>query len=324
VTAAVTVDVAGAAMGGAARYVAELRHYLSRTGRGDVLLIGTSQHVSPQWLLRRELRRPASARRIALNNVGFVTPGGERWTLLANALHFPTEAEAASLDPSLRRTARRQAAIVRRAALRSDVLVAPCTAMAERVLHALPSLRSRVAVRPHPISAGSVPAAPAGHRDPLILCPVLFAPYKRMNERLGELVAALRDHGDQSVRVGVTADHAELSPEIALDPHIEVLGRIGHQDLRDVWARSRAVYFPTALESFGYPLAEARASGRCVIARDTPQNREIAGPALCEFTHGDHESLVRAVKTALTAHVAPDPSPFDPDAYFGWMLGCGS
>ena len=62
-------------------------------------LIGTNQRVSPQWLVRRELYRPASTRRIALNNVGFVTSSGERWTLLGNALHFLTEAEAAKLDP---------------------------------------------------------------------------------------------------------------------------------------------------------------------------------------------------------------------------------
>jgi hypothetical protein len=314
----VTVDVAGAAMGGAARYLAELRRYLSRTGRGDVRLIGTNQRVSPQWLLRRELYRSASTRRVALNNVGFVTSSGERWTLLGNALHFLTEAETANLDPSLSWAVRRQAAIVRIAALRSDVLVAPCTAMADRVMHAMPSVRSRVVVRPHPISAESVPAR---RRDPLILCPVLFAPYKGMNERLGELTAALADHGDPWIRVAVTADHADLSPAIASDPRIETRGRLDHQALREEWARSRAIYFPTALESFGYPLAEARVSGRCVIALDTPQNREIAGPALCGFTQGDHDSLVRAVKTALTAHVAPDPSPFDPDAYFNWMLG---
>ena len=45
---------------------------------------------------------------------------------------------------------------------------------------------------------------------------------------------------------------------------------------QDLWSRCRAVYFPTGLESFGCPLAEARVNGVPVIARDTPQNREIA------------------------------------------------
>ena len=39
---------------------------------------------------------------MALNNVGFVAPGGQRWTLLRNALHFLTEGEQARLDPALR------------------------------------------------------------------------------------------------------------------------------------------------------------------------------------------------------------------------------
>ena len=105
------------------------------------------------------------------------------------------------------------------------------------------------------------------------------------------------------------------------DPRIEFLGRIDQRELRLAWARSRAIYFPTGLESFGYPLAEARACGMPVIARDTAQNREIAGPALCGFTLGDPISLGRAVASAMKAEVQPDPEPFDPDSYFDWLLG---
>jgi hypothetical protein len=36
---------------------------------------------------------------------------------------------------------------------------------------------------------------------------------------------------------------------------------------------------------------------------------------------GDTDSLRGAVEAALTARVTPDPAPFDPDAYFDWMLG---
>ena len=98
-TAAVTVDAAGAQMGGAARFLVELRGYLERTGREDVEIIGSRRRVRPGWLLRRELSSQARSRRVALNNVGFVTPGGPRWTLLRNPLHFLTEGEQARLDP---------------------------------------------------------------------------------------------------------------------------------------------------------------------------------------------------------------------------------
>jgi glycosyltransferase involved in cell wall biosynthesis len=111
-------------------------------------------------------------------------------------------------------------------------------------------------------------------------------------------------------------------PEIlAGNPRIQLVGRLGHAELRVLSARSSAIYYPTAIESFGYPLAEARVSGQPVIALDTAQNREIAGPALCGFLPDDVSSLRRAALQALTKDVVPDPAPFDPDAYFHWLLG---
>ena len=305
-------------MGGAARYAAELQSYLARTGRADVHVIGAGRGVSPGWLVRREIPAAAAARRVAVNNVSFVAPGGSRWALLRNALHFLTDVEATALDPALRASVRRDAAVVRLAARRADVLVVPCTAMADRVKRALPAARDRIVVRAHPVSADSIPVRP---RDPAILCPVLFAPYKRMDERLGELLAALNDCADQSVRVRVTASRKDVPERLAGDSRIEFLGRIGYHVLREAWARSRVIYFPTGLESFGYPLAEARVSGHPVIAQDSAQNREIAGNALCGFSPTDPDSLRQALMAALASDVSPDPAPFDPESYFDWLLG---
>jgi glycosyltransferase involved in cell wall biosynthesis len=317
-TAAVTVDAAGALMGGAARYLDELRGYLKRTGREDVEIIGSRRQVRPGWLVYRELSGRARSRRVALNNVGFVTPGGQRWTLLRNALHFLTEDEQVRLDPAQWASVRRDAMVVHLAARRSDVIVAPSTAMKERITTVRPDLSSRVVVRPHPVSA--VPfSRPPG--NPIILCPVLFSPYKKMEQRLTELLTAVGDRQDLSVRVQVTADMAEVPAVIASHPQVEIVGRLPGSELGEMRTRSHAIYFPTGLESFGYPLAEARVSGQPVIARDTAQNREIAGPALCGYTPGDPDSLRRAVQVALKADIAPDPGPFDPDRYFEWLLG---
>ena len=107
-TAAVVVDAAGAQMGGAARYLHELHGYLSRTGRSDVEVIGSQRRVTPGWLVRRELAGGSRDRRVALNNVGFVAPGGQRWTLLRNALALPhrgRESRAASRRPCPPRSA---------------------------------------------------------------------------------------------------------------------------------------------------------------------------------------------------------------------------
>jgi glycosyltransferase involved in cell wall biosynthesis len=317
-TATVTVDVAGGPMGGAARYRAELYRYLTRSKRQDVRVIGDKRRIAPGWLLHREIAKPTRGRRVAVNNVSFVAPGSERWTLLASPLDFLTEDEWSNLHPSLRAGTRRRAPVVHLAARRSDVIVAPCTAMAERITRVLPSLQDRVVVRLHPVAADSISIMP---RDPVILCPVLFSPYKHMVARITEWVTAINEHIDPSIRLLVTADRSEVPPSVALHSRVELVGRLPLSDLRELWARSRAIYFPTAIESFGFPLAEARVHGLPVIARDTAQNREIARQALCGFTVGDQDSLRYATELALTINVAPDPAPFDPDAYFDWMLG---
>jgi hypothetical protein len=305
-------------MGGAARFRQELYWYLERSGRLDVKVIGARRRVDPAWLLRREVARQTLARRVALNNVSFVAPGGERWTLLGNALHFLTDIEASGLDSSLRATVMCQATVVRLAARRSDVLIAPCAAMAERVAEILPSVSSRLVVRMHPVSARMFPSP---EPDPAILCPVLFASYKHMVALIREWLCAVEGHIDPSVRLLVTASPDEVPASLARNERIELVGQLGHSELRRLWARSRAIYFPTGLESFGFPLAEARVNGRPVIARDTEQNREIAGGALYGFIIGNVDSLRHATERALAAEVTPDPEPFDPDAYFDWMLG---
>jgi glycosyltransferase involved in cell wall biosynthesis len=314
----VIVDVAGGPMGGAARYRDELYRYLSRTGRDDVRVIGARRYINPRWLVRRELTTAARGRRVALGNVSFLCPGSERWTLLGNALHFLTHSEESRLDPSIATINHRKAAVVRMAARRSDVLVVPCSVMAERVIRVLPGVRNRVVVRMHPVSAELTPSLP---RDNSILCPTFFRPYRQMVERLSELVTAIEGHIDPSIRVRVTADASEMPASLAANPRIELVGQLDLRDLQPLWVRSRAIYFPPGLESFGYPLAEARVIGRPVIARDTSQNHEIAGSALCPFTLGDADSLRHATELALATDIEPEPQPFDPDSYFDWILG---
>jgi hypothetical protein len=317
-TMTVTVDVAGGQMGGAARLRDELDGYLRRTAPDHVKLIGLRHRLGPAWLVRREAAAARTSRRVALNNVGFLTPGGERRTLLTNALHFLTPGETAALDRGLRALVARQRPIVHSAARRSDVLIAPCTAMAERVATALPDTAGRLTVRMHPVSADQDAPRPGGS---LILCPVLFAPYKQMADRLAEWLDAVDATLDEAVQMIVTAGPGDVPPRLARSARFHFAGRLSQDAVRRLRSRSRAVYFPTALESFGCALAEARVGGQPVIARDTPQNREIAGAALCGYAPGDPGSLRQATETALTTMPAPDPGPFHPDAYFDWLLG---
>jgi hypothetical protein len=318
VTATVFVDAAGGTVGGAGRFRVELYQYLARTGREDVRLIGAFRRIDAAWLLRREFNIPTRSRRVALNNLSFLTPGGERWTRLGNPLDFLTDDEWSKLHPSLQKESRVRTPMVRMAARHSDVIVTPSAAMGERVAHVMPSLRKRITPRLNPVSPDSVPKMA---RENVILCPVIFSPYKHMVERLTEWVTAVHGCIDPSVHMLVTADKTELPDNLSCHPRIELVGRLSHAELRNLWARSRAIYFPTGIESFGFPLAEARVNGQPVIARNTAQNQEIAGPALCGFQVGDLDSLRDATGRAITMEIAPDPTPFEPDDYFTWLLG---
>ena len=317
-TTTVFVDAAGGTVGGAGRFRVELYQYLARSGREDVRLIGAFRRIDPAWLIRREIAKPVRGRRVALNNLSFITPGGDRWTRLGNPLDFLTDDEWSKLHPSLRRETRLRAPVVRLAARRSDVIVTPSTAMAERVGHILPCVRARIIPRLNPVSADSIPRM---QRESVILCPVIFSPYKHMVERLRDWITAIDSYIDPEVRMLVTAAESEVPKDLSSNPRIALVGQLSHAELRLLWARSRAIYFPPGLESFGFPLAEARVNGQPVIARDTEQNREIAGPALCGFTVGDIESLRSATELALKIDLSPDTKPFEPDAYFTWLLG---
>lgn len=316
----VVVDVSGGQVGGVARIRGECERYLELKQPQEVRVIGSSHYQTASWLVRREFMTRGASRRIGLFNTAFLAPGGTRVAVAQNAFHYLTEAEKGKYRGIVPWSViHAQAMVVQQSARMCDMLIAPCTDMAERIIRVVPSVRNRVVVRFNPISADSIPSG--FDREPAILCPIILWPYKKMDERLARLVQALDDYGDPDIEVRITAAPEELPPFLAEHRRVVPLGRLEFSDLRQIWARSQAIYFPTDIESFGYPLAEARLSGRPVIGIDYPQNHEIAGAALCPYTEGDVDSLRGAIAKAFTAVVQPDPLPFDPVSYFDFLLG---
>lgn len=305
-------------MGGAARYLDELDRYLASVEHAQATtVLGRGRSLTVGWLAQREVVARRSELKIALNNAGFWGPGGHRVVLLRNALHFADPDELTALGYAPSRTLRAQVPVVRAAARRADVIVVPCTAMAQRVIRHAPYLARKLTVRPHPVSPprwAGVPAPESGQ----ILVPVLPAPYKHLDEHVQALLDATDTLNGATVTVTASADQM---PGLRSHERVRFIGRQHSSDMRRYWMESQAIYFPTGLESFGYPLAEARVSGRHVVAQETEQNLEIAGPALCGFDVGDPSSLRAAVSRALSGYPAPDQTANDPSSYFSWLLG---
>lgn len=320
----VLVDCAGARMGGALRLLRELDSYLRARPSHGIRVIGRDRRLTPTWVVRRE--RPGRYERaVALNNVAFLRTGRERRVLLRNVLHFLAPDDVRGIPGGLPVGIRVDARVVRACAARADAIVVPTNHMADRVRTACPSLSTRLVVRPHPLTAP--PPVPAHERTPgQLLCPVVFERFKAMGDVLrtadhaADLVEA---HLGTEVTIVVTASVKEAAGEGILDcRHLRFAGRLSPERLEAFQHSSQAVLYPTRIESFGYPLAEARVAGVPVVARDTAQNREVAGPSLIGYERQEVESMAAALQAALSAKLEREAAnPFDPGRYFDWLLG---
>ena len=310
----VAIDTAGGAGGGAGRFRSELEGYLARADRRDVQSLGAGESVRPAWLLKREILSRGCRRSVAANNVCYATAGDERWVLTRNANHFLTPNEWNSVKSLHPAGFERQVKIVRSMLRRADRIVAPTSEMADRVATIAPRLVDRIVVRFHPFTS------PVTMREPerMIVCPIVDSPYKRLNvvmQDLAEAVAAFPE-----VTVVWTTPAGAAPAALRACSQLKMVGVLDRGALSELYQRASAIYYPTEIESFGYPLAEGRALGVPVIALDTSRTREVAAGALVPFKIGDTRSLKAAVSNALDADLAPEPGPFDPDAYFDWMF----
>lgn len=313
------VDCAGAVMGGALRFLQELDGYLGRRADG-IRTIGRARRISGPWLAERELRAGRCGHTIALNNVTFAHAGRFKTVLLRNALHFLSDEERTFVTVS--RGLRTQTAVVHGLLRRADRIVVPTSSMAARVVSIQPGVAGRIRVMHHPVSL----PPPRVDRQNVILCPVLDAPYKVLGPRIAEVVAAMNQIrregplGGPDLELTLTPREA-ASLHLHLPSWVRLLGRLTPSELYEAQQSARAIVYPTTIESFGFPLAEARLGRQPVIAPQSAHAREVAGDALVGFDPTDSASLAGAVRRALELRLGPlNENPFDPNAYFDWLF----
>ncbi|WP_051703846.1 glycosyltransferase [Glycomyces sp. NRRL B-16210] len=307
------LDTAGGEVGGAARWRSELDAYLAAAESRPVV-IGRSQRLTPSWLVRREAKARGAGLVVAANSASFAFGGAQRRVLVRNALHFLYPDEQHLLR-GLPRSFKAQIPVIRGLLSRADLIVAPTSAMADRVRHHVPAARGRIAVRAHPAS----PSGPSVTADrPFVLVPIVPASYKDLGPQLSALLEAIARTG-RDLRVAVTAMPGQLPRAIAAHPSVDALGMVPTSSAGLLWRSAAAGFFPLTVEAFGYPLAEARIHGVPVLSPDTGQAREVAGPALVPFQRGDGDSLAAALERCAEP-VAPEPDAFDPRDYFRWLL----
>jgi glycosyltransferase involved in cell wall biosynthesis len=87
--------------------------------------------------------------------------------------------------------------------------------------------------------------------------------------------------------------------ELRLTEQIHFLDYIPNNDLKGVYALSRAVVFPTLFEGGGFPLLEARQMNKPIACSDIPPLREVAGDAVRYFDPRSAEEIAQAVLDVL-------------------------
>lgn len=110
-------------------------------------------------------------------------------------------------------------------------------------------------------------------------------------------------------------------PEAHSREHVRCVGRLPYEQVQAYYASS-TLLFPSYMETFGYPLAEARNAGTIILAADTPFAREV----LAGYENGYFfdpfrpEELAQLMEKVLSGELVRKESvPAAPQGRNGWV-----
>ncbi len=90
-------------------------------------------------------------------------------------------------------------------------------------------------------------------------------------------------------------DDLALAGQPGVAPWVEFVGPFDRAEALRLYRGADIFVFPSLVESFGHPLAEAMAAGLPIAAADTPVNREVCGSAAEYFEPFSPEDLASKV-----------------------------
>lgn len=105
----------------------------------------------------------------------------------------------------------------------------------------------------------------------------------------------------------------ELLQDRSIASCVQLVGPLGPIEIEEQYRDADIFVFPSLVESFGHPMAEAMAHGLPIVAADTPVNRELCGDAALYFRPLDPDHLAQTVR-----QVAMDDSLRSRMAHEGW------
>jgi glycosyltransferase involved in cell wall biosynthesis len=161
-------------------------------------------------------------------------------------------------------------------------------------------------------SVSSIPASVRDRKEDggvLLLNVSSYAVHKNL-ETIVEALPALRRACPKVTLVTTTSrDHTsyvreydalkDRAQELGVDDAWVEVGYLSQDGVYDLYRAADVFVFPSLIESFGFPMVEAMASGLPVVAADTEVNREVCGSAGRYFHTYDPKDCARAVLDVL-------------------------
>ena len=86
-----------------------------------------------------------------------------------------------------------------------------------------------------------------------------------------------------------------LITEQRLDEHVEFLGHVPVNELKNLYGRCRIFVFPSTVETFGNPLVEAMACGAPIASSNTAAMPEVLGDAAVYFDPNDLDNITEVL-----------------------------
>jgi glycosyltransferase involved in cell wall biosynthesis len=272
---------------------------------------------------QRESRRAGADVLFALANVGSPIPVLPQVVFVQQAAGFTPNTARRGLRRKLRDAVLSR--LVRAGVSASRACVVQTPEMARAVKKTVPAAAGRVVVVPsgyrsHYQSENvgeSVRAVFSHPNECRLFYPSLTRPHKNHETLISALPLILATHPNVVLLLTEgEPDPFDLEKDriyrnlvaqaqaLGVTDRIRWVGWLNKDEVTFGLRAASLMVFPSVLESFGLPLAEAIGADAKICAADLPYAREVAGDAAVYFEAQNPEDLARAVREALTPDVA--------------------
>ena len=191
---------------------------------------------------------------------------------------------------------------------RARLVVTPSQALADLIRRARPELAAKpFAVLPHGLDLSRYAQRGRGDDAPsrpfTFLCPTKIEPYKGIELLVAAASGLPREAGEFEVRITASERGWPADIQRAIDAareestfsRVRFVGPIAAESMPEAYRAADALVYPSLCESFGFPLAEAMASGLPIVAGDLDVNRELCGPAARYYEPKSRAALAAAM-----------------------------